>query len=231
MKKKTLTLIMAAALAAGALAGCGKAEETSVQDTENVAAVQEDAQNDVQEDVDAVQSTETADDGVMAVAEGEEVEAGAEDAAEAGEEAEAVAEESWVDTLRDNLVNNNYEAVIALLNDPELGTMAAEYEYTDFHLQGGGEAYKMTTTDGETVGIVIATSGICSKNAFYCQDESRDYGFDHLEYGDRYASTWTNEGVEINSWFDGQTIYFGESAGSEPVEIEPGETVLYFPQD
>ena len=227
MKKKTLALIMAAALAAGALAGCGEAEETSVQDTENVGTVQEEAQD----DVDAVQDTETADDGVMAISEGDEVEAGAEDAAEAGEEAEAVAEESWVDTLRDDLVNNNYEAVVALLNDPELGTMAAEYEYTDFHPQGGGEAYKMTTTDGETVGIIIAASGIQTKAAFYCQDESRDYGFDSLECGDHYVCTWVNEGVEMSRWFDGQTIYFSESAGSEPVEIEPGETALYFPQE
>lgn len=126
---------------------------------------------------------------------------------------------AWIDDIYNMFAENNKDGLQKVLIDPELAEKAAPYEYVGWSYFENEKAYRLVTTDGKIIGLILYDEdGYFSNSIFYCEDESRDYGFRTIETGDKLFHTYksTANGEIIYEWYDGKLEYYSDGTVVDP---------------
>ncbi len=126
---------------------------------------------------------------------------------------------AWIDDIYNMFVKNDIDGLQKMLIDPELAERAAPYEYVGWSYFENEKAYRLVTTDGKVIGLILyEENGYFSNSVFYCEDESRDYGFITIETGDKIFHTYksTANGEIIYEWYDGKLEYYSDGTVVDP---------------
>lgn len=126
---------------------------------------------------------------------------------------------AWIDDIYNMFMENDSEGLLTVLMDADLAKKAAPYEYAGWSYLEYETAYRLVTTDGKIIGLILYDeNGYFSNNIFYCEDENRNYGFKTIETGDKllncYKNTRTDEIMHI--WYDGELEYYSDGNIVDP---------------
>lgn len=114
----------------------------------------------------------------------------------------------WIDELYSKLINNDYQAVLSIINAPDFLTRCEPYRYEGWGGSGGESGYRLITSDGKTVGVYHNSLTA----VFYCEHPADDSGFECTTRGDHEV------GGRMDGyywWFDGSTFHDSDGAENE----------------
>ncbi len=137
------------------------------------------------------------------------------------EEPTTIAYADWIDTLHKQMIDLNFDSVIATISDSNFLSKCKGYECSKVSNAYENECFKLPISSGGVIGIVKTNSEI---TVFYCADNTEkhkehDQGFGFIGYGD-IAASYSKEGVVT---FDGVHLRSTKpSQGSFDLEPDPG---------
>ena len=117
-------------------------------------------------------------------------------------------ETAWIDGLYENLVNGNYQEVLAIIRNSDFIEKCKPYEDTDIFLWMDNTGYRLPTSDGKMVGVILYEGG--SIDVFYVQNA--DYEFECINYGD--FNFFVSSDGSYYDWFDGTTLHFSDGSSN-----------------
>ena len=62
---------------------------------------------------------------------------------------------AWIDDIYNMFAQNDSAGLLKVLTDPELSQKAMPYEYTGWSYFENETAYRLVTTDGKTIGLIL----------------------------------------------------------------------------
>lgn len=132
--------------------------------------------------------------------------------------------EEWIDDLANNLLADDYQAVLDILRNREgLRDKCKKYELSDWALWDYERAYSMTASDGTVVGIVYYDFGSEGFEIDAFVSYTPEKGFEYTQAGDHHVIYHTDRGWGEWTYLMGQTIYYEKNR--EPFDI--GEDGIY----